>query len=715
MTTYNTGNPVPSADARDRYDNSQVFDEFATGSSLATPDRMGVSRKTLHGMETEFNSNMSSWSTEFDASMLERETEFDGRLLTWQGEFETLIASSGYIDIGDYAAGKVITSRNQVFRKDFELYHAGPGLSLPYTLTGVWGTEGPSFTAVGDAVLRAALANMLDPAQGAAMIGRGQQVVTTFAQLRALKKTSPSKYVVVEGAGFVSFYVRDDADTTTVETIPTVMVATDGARYKLNHNGVITALQCGLFNDGVTLNTSAMLNGANAAVTAQLAVLFWNKGTFLGESVTIIPDQNWQGASATSTILKAKASLNATMVSSNFTVNTDRVTIKNMQFHGNRANNTSGDLMAIKGAKMDFKGLIFTEAAGNGLTTDFDTDAGFGIGFPLGFESSFTDIVFDTIGQHGWVYNGPTDSAMTNITFLDCGVKTNATYYGLYATKNFRGDNLHPWNRATTTNVPAASVFIDTPASACTVVNSHFEGGLCPLKVLANGCTFVASDYYAPRGIYCIENYGIANQFHGVIGGAAYHLNPTYKGVLCEGGNSRFDLTDIGAFAGSIEFAGSQGGNSVVMLGWRASGPLIGGTPHVNDDVFVHLGGGGGGTYRKRIQIPPTVTTTGVTSGTGAFTTANATIDVLRDGKYIDWGISIAITALGTAGGDIKATMPFTSTRTRCAIGFENLTGKAVRMSMQAGDTQMRIVGLDNTFVGATNMTIAGNGRWEFT
>ena len=55
MTTYNTMNPVPSADARDRFDNSQVFDEYITGTDLQTPDRMGVMRKTLTGLENDFN------------------------------------------------------------------------------------------------------------------------------------------------------------------------------------------------------------------------------------------------------------------------------------------------------------------------------------------------------------------------------------------------------------------------------------------------------------------------------------------------------------------------------------------------------------------------------------------------------------------------------------------------------------------------------------
>lgn len=56
MTKYSTGNTVGSPDPRDLYDNAQNLDEFANSTTKEThPDRLGVPRKTLHGMQTEFN------------------------------------------------------------------------------------------------------------------------------------------------------------------------------------------------------------------------------------------------------------------------------------------------------------------------------------------------------------------------------------------------------------------------------------------------------------------------------------------------------------------------------------------------------------------------------------------------------------------------------------------------------------------------------------
>ncbi len=68
--------------------------------------------------------------------------------------WDRFLISSGYEDVGDYAAGLHITARNQIFWRNGELYRASAGLKLPYTVSGNWGTEGGSFVSVGDAALR---------------------------------------------------------------------------------------------------------------------------------------------------------------------------------------------------------------------------------------------------------------------------------------------------------------------------------------------------------------------------------------------------------------------------------------------------------------------------------------------------------------------------------------------------------------------------------
>lgn len=51
MATYNTGNPLGSADPRDLYDNSAGLDDAVNGTALTWVDRLGVTRPTWKGIE----------------------------------------------------------------------------------------------------------------------------------------------------------------------------------------------------------------------------------------------------------------------------------------------------------------------------------------------------------------------------------------------------------------------------------------------------------------------------------------------------------------------------------------------------------------------------------------------------------------------------------------------------------------------------------------
>lgn len=53
MSTYNTGNPVPSIDPRDLDDNATVFDLLLQSSAASVSDRLGAQRKTWYQMELD--------------------------------------------------------------------------------------------------------------------------------------------------------------------------------------------------------------------------------------------------------------------------------------------------------------------------------------------------------------------------------------------------------------------------------------------------------------------------------------------------------------------------------------------------------------------------------------------------------------------------------------------------------------------------------------
>lgn len=131
MTTYNTGNAVPSTDVRDLLDNAENLDNFSNGSANFYNDRRGVSRQSLQGIRN----------------------------------------ASQYQFLGAYAAGLVFTSYNQVFSNAGEFYAPSAGLTLPYTTTGSGAAEIATFRSVGDATLRSDLANATDAAKGAGLVG----------------------------------------------------------------------------------------------------------------------------------------------------------------------------------------------------------------------------------------------------------------------------------------------------------------------------------------------------------------------------------------------------------------------------------------------------------------------------------------------------------------------------------------------------------------
>jgi hypothetical protein len=150
---YLTGNPIGSTDARDFIDDVVTLEYFVLSEEGEYVDRLNVAHKTLAGMRLEVR---------------------------------TALDRVSYQILGDYAAGLVVENFGQVFRKDGEFYRADAELVLPYELTGDWLTEAASFVAVGDAILRQELADYIDVASGAALVGRAVRHINDVAELRTV-------------------------------------------------------------------------------------------------------------------------------------------------------------------------------------------------------------------------------------------------------------------------------------------------------------------------------------------------------------------------------------------------------------------------------------------------------------------------------------------------------------------------------------------------
>lgn len=152
MTTFNTRNPLGSAAPKDLYDNAENLDFFSNGSDPFYPDRFGVMRRSLSGIQAEFTASQA------------------GR----EAEFEQFLADSAFVFIGDYGAGLTFTSRSQYMIRDGVPYRLAASTTLPYTTTGNWALEQTKFTPISDdQVLRQDLAM----SSGSSLIGYRQRTV----------------------------------------------------------------------------------------------------------------------------------------------------------------------------------------------------------------------------------------------------------------------------------------------------------------------------------------------------------------------------------------------------------------------------------------------------------------------------------------------------------------------------------------------------------
>lgn len=220
--TYDTSAfPLGSTEVKVLYNNAENADIAVNSEALTWVDRPPFNkvRKTFAGMEADA---------------------------------QNALLNTGFEFIGDYDADGplTLTRMNQTFSKDGEFWRPGPSIALPFTTTGNWATDQPNFVSNGDASLRSALANDSNPVMGSAIIGRGVQVVQSFAELRALSKNSASQSAFLAGVGGGPFEL-DGSDTTTADDGGYTIVANDGARWKRPWTGTVSPFEYGAVGNGV--------------------------------------------------------------------------------------------------------------------------------------------------------------------------------------------------------------------------------------------------------------------------------------------------------------------------------------------------------------------------------------------------------------------------------------------------------------------------------
>lgn len=175
--TYNTGNALGSTDPRDLLDNASNLDDGMNSALPTFTDRLGVSRDTWSGQEAAF-----------DLSQAGREAEF-----------QAFLVSSGFISLGNYAAGISVTAYNEYVAFSGFFYRPAAS-SIPFVTSGTWvGDDENKFVLLSpEDVLRQDLADDIDDAMGAALVGWRNQTVGSLLDGLLLTELDPTGVVSID-------------------------------------------------------------------------------------------------------------------------------------------------------------------------------------------------------------------------------------------------------------------------------------------------------------------------------------------------------------------------------------------------------------------------------------------------------------------------------------------------------------------------------------
>lgn len=144
MTTYNTGNPLGSAAAKDLYDNAENLDHLVNDQVTGSyPDRFGEQRKTWYGIEKSANQAILNYgyitkkSFEIGATLDTPNTvlqwESNGEFYRWDGDWsqpKVVPAGSTPDSTGGIGAGKWVGVGDASLRADLASPDSGKGVEL---------------------------------------------------------------------------------------------------------------------------------------------------------------------------------------------------------------------------------------------------------------------------------------------------------------------------------------------------------------------------------------------------------------------------------------------------------------------------------------------------------------------------------------------------------------------------------------------------------
>lgn len=259
--TYNTLNPLGSTSPKDLFDNASNFDEAMNSASPSFYDRFMQRRETWSGMQKMVADFLEAQG--FEATHLQY---VDGTPLT-------------------------VLRPTQLIDRAPSVYKVKAPATFPVNLTGTWATDQLLLVDVGDAPLRSELANAVNLALGATMVGRATPQIQTLVQLKTYAGRYDKDEVTLLGneaakPGKGDRRFRWDAASTAVANDANVVQVTGlpTGRWLAYGRQVINAGDWGMYGDGADVTTkyaAMVVYIAALGNTGIHATVKWQAGNYV--------------------------------------------------------------------------------------------------------------------------------------------------------------------------------------------------------------------------------------------------------------------------------------------------------------------------------------------------------------------------------------------------------------------------------------------------
>lgn len=406
--------------------------------------------------------------------------------------------------------------------------------------------------------------------------------------------------------------------------------------------------------DGITNDTVNFQSAINDnKITGKPCIV--PEGTTLTGPLTLYSKTTIRGQGQERTKLKLLAgSTNALLYGANSDalwgtnslLGEDGIIVENLTIDADKVNSPNGSAIAIYGPRTRINKVNIINSGKNGMRTEW-ADSGNVDG---GMEGSFSKIVIDKSGEHGWRFAGPHDSVVDDVIIISSGQKASATYNNLWIEKgNARWSQIQTWTSSNDLRAKY-SLHIGRAAEGNEFSLSHFEGA--NTNVYVEGNNNVIDDscrvYYPWNGINiqlagssCIIEPKLGEEYKGI-------GLPLAKGIVMDGtyggpSNCHINVMANGQDAGAIDMAGSGGGNLIRVRGYNGNASSVAylGSPTTTDTVDLVISGANLTWLKNDIAITrypvANVTATGTTQ-------ASAT-------PLSNIAVTVNITAGGEGGG----------------------------------------------------------------